>query len=318
MPTTRMLRPDDDGLAAAAELLRAGELVAFPTETVYGLGGHALDEAAVRAIFTAKGRPADNPLIVHVADASWVERVAVATPLASRLAAEHWPGPLTLVLDALPVVPAVTRGGHPTVAVRVPSHPVARALLTAADVPLAAPSANRSGRPSPTSAAHVAADLDGLVAAIVDGGPCEVGVESTVVDARGERPVVLRDGTITREQLGAAGPEDVGGPTAATPGSRYRHYAPTCEVRLAEPGEGAAVAAAEAAAGRRVHLVASVAADGIPTTLVGGAAELGARLYGVLRDAEAAGIDVVVVETVEPTGVGRAVMDRLTRAAGRS
>ncbi len=315
MTTTRLLPADPDGIAAAARLLCAGELVAFPTETVYGLGASALDPAAVAALFEAKDRPADNPLIVHLGDDDQLDRVAHRTPLATRLAADHWPGPLTLVLDARPEVPEITRGGHPTVAVRVPGHPIARRLLVAAGVPVAAPSAYRSGRPSPTTAAHVAEDLDGRIAAIVDGGPCPIGVESTVVDARGSRPVVLRDGTVTREQLGAD--DDGAAATAASPGARYRHYAPTCQVRLADPGTGPDVATEAAATGLRVHLVAGSPARDIPTTVVDGPDELAARLYAALRAADDDRADVIVVETVDATGVGRAVMDRLVRAAGR-
>jgi L-threonylcarbamoyladenylate synthase len=191
-------------LAAAAALLRAGGLVAFPTETVYGLGANALDERAVRRVFEVKGRPADNPLIVHVASVDDVGAVAVSLPPTARLLAErYWPGPLTLVLESRPEVPSVTRGGLGTIAVRVPAHPLALELLREARVPVAAPSANRSGRPSPTTAAHVRADLGEDVDLVLDGGPCVVGLESTVVDARGPVPVVLREGTLTAAELGA-------------------------------------------------------------------------------------------------------------------
>jgi L-threonylcarbamoyladenylate synthase len=217
--------PDDHALAPAAQALRAGGLVAFPTETVYGLGANALDAVAVGGIFVAKERPADNPLIVHVPDADAAWRVTDRkTPLAERLAARFWPGPLTLVLDAARSVPGETTAGLATVAVRVPDHPVARALLRAGSVPVAAPSANRSGRPSPTTARHVLDDLGDRVDVIVDGGPCVVGVESTVVDARGETPVVLREGAITREHLEVA-PDGPPGDLRVSPGTRHRHYA---------------------------------------------------------------------------------------------
>ncbi len=303
-------------IAAAAALLRAGGLVAFPTETVYGLGAHALDERAVRRVFEVKGRPADNPLIVHVASTDAVDAVAVSmTSTARRLAERYWPGPLTLVLDARPEVPAVTRGGRGTIAVRVPAHPLALELLQAAGVPVAAPSANRSGRPSPTTAAHVRADLGDTVDMVLDGGPCALGLESTVVDARGPVPVVLREGSITAAELGAE--TGTAAQLGASPGTRHRHYAPRCRVVVAAVGEGAATAAGLAAEGRRVALVGpSQAPDGVlHLASVDGAEDLGRRLYAVLREAEDAPVDVVVVEAVPEHGVGRAVMDRLRRAA---
>lgn len=327
---TRLLEPTAAGLAEAGRLLRGGGLVAFPTETVYGLGADARGTEAVGRVFAAKGRPQDNPLIVHVADVDELAGVVASlTPLARRLAERFWPGPLTVVLDAHPDLPRATTAGLDSVAVRVPAHPVALALLTEAGVPVAAPSANRSGRPSPTSAAHVLADLDGRIEAVVDGGGCRVGVESTVVDARGDTPVVLREGGVTREDLELgplAGPADgsgavdggrVGTDLAASPGTRHHHYRPSCRVLLAPPGEGPQVAARLEAAGERVGLVARDASP--PGVLEVGRFEhpsqLAALLYGALRDAEAAGVDVVVVESVPEVGVGRAVMDRLRRAA---
>lgn len=333
--------PTEAALVPAARALRAGRLVAFPTETVYGLGANALDPAAVAAIFAAKGRPADNPVIVHAADAAEAWRVTAGpTPLALRLAARFWPGPLTLVLRAAPGLPAAVTAGLPSVAVRVPDHPVALALLRLAAVPVAAPSANPSGRPSPTTAAHVLAELGGAVDLVVDGGPCAVGLESTVVDARGDLPVVLREGAITREQLAeVAGerarpgdPAGDGDPTrghdpagdaaplpdlAASPGTRHRHYAPACRVVVAPPGEAVALAVRLAADGGPVGIVAR---DPAPPPVRGigivrDAPDLAARLYALLRDAEAAGVATLVVEGVPETGIGRAVMDRLRRAA---
>ncbi|MFN8620324.1 MAG: L-threonylcarbamoyladenylate synthase [Chloroflexota bacterium] len=313
-------------LAEAAAVLRAGGLVAFPTETVYGLGANALDPGAVARIFAAKGRPADNPVIVHAPDAATAWRVTTGpTPLALRLADAFWPGPLTLVLQAADELPRAATAGLPSVAVRVPDHPVALALLRVAGVPVAAPSANRSGRPSPTTAAHVLADLGEVVDVVVDGGPCRVGVESTVVDARGDVPVVLREGGITREQLlAAAGVGAVEGATraedlAASPGTRHRHYAPTCRVVIAEAG--AAEAVAERLAADPVRRVGIVVRGGGAATGVqeiaryADAADLAEQLYGALRAAEAAGVTDLVVEAVAETGIGRAVMDRLRRAA---
>lgn len=314
------LAPDAAAVAEARAVLRRGGLVAFPTETVYGLGAAALDAAAVARVFAAKGRPADNPLIVHLADAGELGAVTRCVgPLARTLAAAFWPGPLTLVLDAAPVVPPVVRGGLPTVGVRVPGHAVARVL--AGGLAVAAPSANRSGRPSPTTAADVLADLDGRIDLVLDGGPCPVGLESTVVDARGAVPLVLREGAVTREQLAAAvGAPAVGTADAAgaSPGTRHAHYRPACAVVLVAAGEGAAEAARRVADGARVGLVAGAAA---PPGVVGialhhGAEDLARRLYRCLRDADAAGLDALVVEAVPEVGIGRAVMDRLRRAAG--
>ncbi len=314
--TALRLGPED--LDRAAAILADGGLVAFPTETVYGLGADALDAEAVSRIFVAKGRPADNPLIVHLADADELERVvAEVTPLARELAARFWPGPLTLVLDARDDVPAETTGGLGTVAIRVPDHPVALGLIRRAGVPVAAPSANRSGRPSPTTAAHVLHDLGDVVDAVVDGGACQHGVESTVVDARGAVPVVLREGSITREALGLGEATATPDELAASPGTRYRHYAPRCRVLVADPGTAADLAGELAGDGVRVGLVATAAAPAgvVEVARFTDAAALARLLYGALRSAEDAGVDVVVVEAVPATGVGRAVMDRLRRAA---
>lgn len=317
MPTrTRptLLRADE--LAAAAAVLRSGGLLAFPTETVYGLGADAFDERAVRRVFAAKGRPPDNPLIVHVAGADWLPRVAArVTPLAADLARRFWPGPLTLVLDAVADLPAVTTGGHPTVGVRVPDHPLAIALLAEAGVPVAAPSANPSGRPSPTTAEHVLAELGDRVDAVLDGGSCAVGVESTVVDARGAEPVVLREGAVTREDLAAS----EGAGAAASPGTRYRHYAPACQVVVVDPAD----AAERATKALREDLrIGALAESGIAlpaeVTEVGrfdGAGSLARLLYQGFREAEAADLDILLVTAVPERGLGRAVMDRLRRAA---
>ena len=297
----------------------------MPTETVYGLAADALDPAAVHRVFAIKGRPADNPLIVHLQTARDLERVvATTTPLAQVLATSFWPGPLTLVLDAGDAVPTVTTGGLRTVAVRVPDHPVASELLAAVDRPLAAPSANRSGRPSPTTAEHVVAELGDALEVVLDGGPCQVGVESTVVDARGHHPVVLREGSVSREELWAVvgappalGTERGAVALAASPGTRYRHYAPTCAVEIVGPGGAAARAAELADTGARVGLVASSPA---PAGVLGilrfvDVPGLARQLYVALRDAEVAEVDILVVESVPEIGVGRAVMDRLRRAA---
>ena len=196
---TRLLLPTPEGIEEAARLLREGALVAIPTETVYGLAANALDSAAVASIFAAKGRPVDNPLIVHIADMQdWAPLVQTIPDNARRLAEAYWPGPLTIILPAAPCIPAEVRGGLTTVAVRFPADPVAQAVILHAGCPLAAPSANRSGAPSPTNAARVMEDMQGRIAAVLDGGSCAVGVESTVVDLCSEPPRLLRPGGITR------------------------------------------------------------------------------------------------------------------------
>lgn len=311
---------DEAGVAAAVAALEAGELVGLPTETVYGLAARALDPAVVARIFAAKGRPADNPLIVHVSDLAALEPlVTTVTPLARELAATYWPGPLTLVLTASPHVPAITRGRLSTVAVRMPDHPVALTVLERLGQPLAAPSANRSSRPSPTRPEHVLAELGHRVALVLDGGPCVIGVESTVVDARGDRPIVLREGAVTREQL-QVGSDTGRGETDRSPGTRYRHYAPRCRIEIVAEGE-LPVAAARQLAGERVGVLArrsSVTELGRDAVVVGAfddEVELARALYGAFVDAERAHVDVLLVESVPEQGVGRAVMDRLRRAA---
>jgi L-threonylcarbamoyladenylate synthase len=315
---TRTLTASDADLERAGQLLRSGRLVAFPTETVYGLGANALDPMAVQAVFDVKERPADNPLIVHVPEVADLRlMVRELPPLALRLADDFWPGPLTMVLDARPGVPAITTGGLDTVAIRVPDHPVAIALLRAAAVPIAAPSANRSGRPSPTTAAHVMADLAGRIDAVVDGGRCVFGIESTVVDVRGEQPIVLREGAVTREELGISSHTDHGADVHASPGTRHRHYQPNCRVEIAPAGEAAAAAARLAADGVSVGMLATT--DPPPDVAGLGrfedAGALATKLYAALRDGEEARLDVIVIEAVPEVGVGRAVMDRLRRAS---
>jgi len=308
---------DRSAITRAGAVLRTGGLVALPTETVYGLGANAHDPAAVRRIFAAKGRPADNPLIVHLADAAQLDTVAAAvTPLARSLTARFWPGPLTIVVDAAATLPSVTTGGLATVAVRVPDHAVARAVIAAAGVPVAAPSANRSGRPSPTTADHVATDLGDRIDLLIDGGPTGLGVESTVVDARGALPVVYREGALTREQLGPALQGE--GPTTPSPGSRYRHYAPSCAVEIVELDQLVARVDAVTAKGLRAGTVApSQVRIGAAVSIAGfrDVDELARDLYRALRDAEAADVDVLLCTAVPEIGVGRAVMDRLRRAA---
>lgn len=313
--------PTPEEIEQAAAALAEGRLVVFPTETVYGLGAHALDPDAVARIFAAKGRPADNPLIVHVADADAAQELVAHWPDAARnLAERFWPGPLTMVLPKSGRVPDITTGGLDSVAVRVPGHPVAQALLAAAGLPVAAPSANRSGRPSPTRVGDARADLSGRVAVYLDGGPTEVGVESTVVDLRG-KPAILRPGGVARADLEAAvGPLAAASAPERSPGTRYRHYAPRAAVHLAAPDTLADRLRLLRDQGLRVAALASTenAPPGPDIVVVGDrrdAAAWARRLFALLRDLDAKGFDAVVVEELPEGGLGEAVMDRLRRAA---
>lgn len=308
----------------AAALLRAGQLVAFPTETVYGLGANAFDAAAVAKIFEAKERPPDNPLIVHVADIAGARAVAAAfPPLAERAAAALWPGSLTMVLPRGPKVPDIVAAGGPTVAVRVPAHPVAWVLLRVFGRPIAAPSANLSGRPSPTQASHVLADLDGRVALILDSGPTSVGLESTVVDMTRPRPLLLRRGGVTIERLRQVlGPVDVldeQDPKAVlrSPGLRHRHYAPKAMVELVGEGEGEAAAARAIAAGQKVALIVrrTVSSPALVRKLANTPEGFARALFTTLREFDEMDVERIVIESLPETGLGAAIMDRLRRAA---
>jgi L-threonylcarbamoyladenylate synthase len=339
-------RPDEATIARAAEILRGGGLVAFPTETVYGLGANALDPAAVDRIYAAKGRPLFNPLIVHVADADHVRDVAAAWPdNAERLARAFWPGPLTLVLPKRPEVPSSVTAGLDTVAVRVPSHPVARALLTAARVPVAAPSANRSTEVSPTTGSHVEKSLGHAVDLILDAGPTTVGIESTVVDLTSDPPAVLRPGMITREDLARVIGEigqapilagfkpsqpahepprtaDVGDAPRRSPGLLHRHYAPRASLVLVDREKVGRLIEDEERAGRSVGAI--LIAVGIPATetrrvidLGGDPTQYAASLYAALHHLDDDGVDVIVVERPPDRPEWQAVLDRLARGAHR-
>ncbi|MEU8842017.1 L-threonylcarbamoyladenylate synthase [Streptomyces roseus] len=310
----------------AAGVLRAGGLVGLPTETVYGLGANAEDPAAVTKIFEVKGRPPSHPLIVHIAAADqlddWVEEV----PQAARLLADHfWPGPLTLVLRRGRRVPLEATGGLETVAVRVPDHPVALALLSAFGGGVTAPSANRFGSVSPTTADDVRAELGDGVDFVLDGGPCEVGVESTIVDVTGETPAILRPGGVTREDLEAVLGRPVDVPSTSgvrVPGQHPSHYAPRARVVLVEPEN--VVAEAELAqeeghqvgvflppslVGAEVKAHAVVTVPGSPTAYAQG-------LYGFLRELDQQGCDLIVASLPAEAGLGLAIANRLRRAAG--
>ncbi len=315
---TEHLAPDAAGLARACALLEAGALVAFPTETVYGLGGDATNDRAVAAIFAAKGRPRFNPLISHYYSAEAAFTDGRADGRAERLAASFWPGPLTLVLPrrAGARVALLAGAGLETLAVRVPAHPLARALLAALPVPLAAPSANRSGAVSPTTAAHVLTELGGRIAAVIDGGPCAVGVESTVVDLTGPAARLLRPGGVPREAIEALiGPlaSATAGGTVRAPGMLASHYAPRLPLRLDAAHVGAheallAFGPPPTGAGAQFQLSAA-----------GDLAEAAARLFAGLRwlDDEGArrGLAAIAVMPVPDHGLGAAINDRLARAA---
>lgn len=330
---------DHPALLRAGAILRGGGLVAFPTETVYGLGADGLNATAVAGIFAAKGRPADNPLILHLASPDALETVAVDPPRSSRLLAEaFWPGPLTMVLRRRENVPEIVSAGRQTVAVRVPAHPLALALIAAAGRPIAAPSANLSGRPSPTTAQHVLDDLAGRIDLIIDGGPTPVGLESTVLDLTADEPKLLRPGGIGLEELQAVlskvgvdlDRSDLEQPKA--PGMKYRHYAPEAPLTVVS-GTAAEIAAYARRAlematgqGRRLAvLVHTETAALLPIRLRDAVMDLGPRrqpeiaanrLFSFLRACDEEGYDAILAEEAEGKGLGRAVNNRLLKAAG--
>ena len=313
-------------VSRAAAVLADGGLVAFPTETVYGLGADAASDAAVGRIYAAKGRPRHHPLIVHLAEGARLDDWAIDVPAAAhRLAEAAWPGPLTLILRKAARVSAAATGGAATVGLRVPAHPVAQALLRQFGGGIAAPSANRFGAVSPTTADHVARDLGAAVDYLLDGGPCEVGVESTIVDLSRGRAVLLRPGGLPREAI-----EPITGPLAApdaaapaAPGTLASHYAPSAQVIAVAPDEVPAAVAAARSRGARVAVLApraafaawpGLAAEAWP--LPDDAAGMARGLYAALRDLDAAGFNVVIAALPPAAGLGEAVGDRLRRAAG--
>ncbi len=320
-------------LEQAASLLRDGELVAIPTETVYGLAADAENGPAVARIFAAKGRPMDNPLIVHIADLETLPRLVAEIPeTAIKLADAYWPGPLTMIFPKGPRIPDEVSAGLSTVAVRMPSHPVARTLIRASGRSLAAPSANRSGSPSPTTAAHVLADLEGRIAAVVDGGECSVGVESTVVLMTGDRPRLLRPGGVTVEMLErVAGPVEIDpavtsrlaeGAEAASPGMKYKHYAPKARVVIVKGSPAAYAAYVNDRAGEGS---AALCFDEdreslrVPCVSYGGRMDPAAQarcLFGALRELDRRGYALVYAACPGEDGMGLAVYNRLLRAAG--
>lgn len=340
--------PEPDIIAKAAEIIQKGGLVAFPTETVYGLGGNALDPGASKKIYAAKGRPSDNPLIAHIAEPEDLDRLTAEVPEAARkLMDAFWPGPLTMIFHKLDSVPYETTGGLDTVAVRMPAHQGALALIRQSGVPIAAPSANASGRPSPTCAAHVAEDLSGRIDMILDGGNADIGVESTIVDLTGEKPCILRPGYITKEML-----EEVIGPVETdptimngnskdrpkAPGMRYRHYAPKAPMTLVAADDTQdgmqrvkeqILSLAEAALqeGRRPGIIGTEESVGLYRSALPACdikcigsrqnpESVARNLYGILREYDAEGVDCIFSESFDSNHLGQAIMNRLLKAAG--
>ncbi|MCH5260463.1 MAG: threonylcarbamoyl-AMP synthase [Lachnospiraceae bacterium] len=341
---TRLVRMDEQHIDAAlvkeaGDVIKAGGLVAFPTETVYGLGGDALNPLSSAKIYSAKGRPSDNPLIVHIADMGALDAIVREIPdSAGKLADKFWPGPLTMILHKSEAVPYETTGGLDTVAVRMPVHGVARELIRAAGGYVAAPSANRSGRPSPTLAKYVIEDMDGRIEMIIDGGDVEIGLESTIVDLTAERPIILRPGYITRqmlEQVLSAVEEDStimrddSGQAPKAPGMKYRHYAPKGDLTIVD---GTAECVVEYINTR----IAMHRNDNKRTGVIGTDASvkeyradvcksvgkrsdeeaIAKELYRVLRELDDENVEIIYAESFDTDGIGQAVMNRLLKAAG--
>ena len=336
---TKLMKPDAEAYSYASRLLKSGSLVAFPTETVYGLGANGLNEKAVRSIFEAKGRPADNPLILHIYDPGQLTDLCIVPETARPLMEAFWPGPLTILFEKKETVPSAVTAGLPTVAVRMPSHPVAFRMLETCGLPVAAPSANSSGKPSPTTAAHVLEDMNGRIPLIIDGGMCEVGLESTVLDLCHGQPTILRPGGITKEMLGQVLNCDVAvagsvlrplrkDETALSPGMRYRHYAPKASVTLVDGPEEKVVpllrklCREELEKGNRSCVLCftehvALLQDCFPHDIGSSRSpgDIAHLLFDTLRRLDEEGMEVVFSEVIAPEGIGLAVMNRLGRAA---
>ena len=320
---TLILTEGKEDIEKAAEIIRGGGLVAFPTETVYGLGANALDAAAVSKVYAAKGRPSDNPMIVHIADIAMLDDIAEeVTDDMRRVMDAFWPGPITMIVKRRPVVPDITTGGLDTVGIRFSSNPIAQALIKASGCPIAAPSANLSGKPSPTTADHVVNDMMGRIDAIIKGGSCEHGIESTVMDMTGVIPMILRPGVITSkvisEVLGKTVKLD---PTLnarlsedfkpRAPGMKYQHYAPKADMKIfsGDPEKVKAAISAEKEklekAGQKVKVISFEDPVSAAKTL-----------FAELRDADLEGVDVILAEALPEEGLGFSVMNRMLKSAG--
>ena len=328
----------EQDLPQAAEIIRRGGLVGIPTETVYGLGANGLDAEAVSHIFEAKGRPQDNPLILHITDVSWLERYCKDIPLtAYKLAEAYWPGPMTMILPRKDMVPDAVTAGLDTVGMRCPSHPLCHELIRLADVPIAAPSGNTSGRPSPTTADHMREDMDGKIDAIVDGGPCSVGVESTIIDLTCTPPRLLRPGGISLEQLRAVlGQVDVdpavtrllaAGEKPKAPGMKYRHYAPKAPVTVVsgDPKAAAEYIAAHAAPEDGVicfdeFMPLFTSRTGMRPVMdlgpAGDKEEQARHIFDALRSFDHTQVTAIWAQCPDTEGIGLAIANRLNKAAG--
>lgn len=328
-----------DQLQEAGNLIAAGELVAFPTETVYGLGGDALHPDAAKKIYEAKGRPSDNPLIIHIAEVSDLERVAKVVPeQAKKLADAFWPGPLTMIVWKKEEVPYATTGGLETVAVRMPNHPVALELIRKSGKLIAAPSANTSGRPSPTEASHVMGDLEGRIAMVLDGGPVGIGIESTIIDLTEPTPMILRPGYITPEMLsevlgeeviidpGIIAADDTTKPKA--PGMKYKHYAPKADMVIVDGEKDAVIqkinALTEEARKERKNVAVIATEETKDDYIADVVLSIGKRededsiakhMYKILRDCDTLDVEIIYSESFKTPRIGQAIMNRLLKAA---
>lgn len=343
---TKVIRIDEHNMdmaliEEAGDIIKAGGLVAFPTETVYGLGGDALNPLSSEKIYRAKGRPSDNPLIVHIADMEKLDMIVREVPEdARKLAERFWPGPLTMILHKSEAVPRETTGGLDTVAVRMPVHPVARALIRAAGGYVAAPSANLSGRPSPTVAKYVIEDMDGRIEMVIDGGDVEIGLESTIIDLTSEKPTILRPGFITERKLSQALGEVAqdctmmradSGQAPKAPGMKYRHYAPKGELTIVDGEEGCVVEYINMQIEQKKRDNRKTGVIGTDTSIakyradvcrsVGNRndeAEIARELYRVLREMDDENVETIYAESFGTDGLGQAIMNRLLKAAGHN
>lgn len=338
---TKLLSDSNEDIEIAAEILKSGGLVAFPTETVYGLGGDALMPEASKKIYAAKGRPSDNPLIVHIADIASVDDLAEEVPEKAKLLMEaFWPGPLTIILNKKEAVPKETTGGLNTVAIRMPSHPAAMELIKKSGVYIAAPSANTSGRPSPTMAEHVADDLSGRIEAIIDGGPVGIGIESTIVDMTGEIPTILRPGYITKKMLeGIVGEVEIDKAIIEpdpnlrpkAPGMKYTHYAPAGTLTIVEDANTPdkvtenVIREINRLAAEKEKVAVLTTADNAHLYTAenkvllgeeGNGKTVATRLYSALRECDKLGVEYIYSEGFDRDELGGAIMNRLLKAAG--
>lgn len=329
--------PQKDKLEQAGKILREGGLVAFPTETVYGLGANALDENAVNKIFIAKGRPSDNPLIVHVSDMKQVEKLTKFIPQkAKKVMDAFWPGPVTIILEKSEIVPKCTTAGLETVAIRMPSHKIALELIKESSVPIAAPSANTSGKPSPTTFKHVKEDMIGKIEAIVDGGRAGIGLESTVIDMTSDVPTILRPGGVTKEDLLELFDEVKMDPALhdanaipKSPGQKYKHYSPKADVYLVDGDEDdiakkiLKMYKKITLEGKKVGIMSTKQTlpfyEDMLTINVGDRNEpetIAGNLFRTLREFDELNVDIILAESIEKDGIGAAIMNRLNKSAG--